>query len=329
MVEKKTDLNRKTIIRKNITEKQWIVPFIDQPLSFWDELSADFGQYIQAVYCPLPEGDTASGRPRQPEHHLEKFLQQSSLDKTILVNPIILDRPVSQIGQSILQKLKRLHDFYGICRVTVASLELAKLIKETFPNFTITASILMGISTPTQVVMVRDYVDVIVPDNRILHDLICLRKIKEAFSGEICLIVNETCLPGCPYRTQHFYEMGYGNHFPESLCQSLLEEKPWLRLTGGWILPQHLGYYEGFYDSLKIAGQVTLQNPDHYKKVIGAYLHRTPLLPWEIGGGPASVMEPIKITDKFFETLLNCDKNCGQCKFCEQYYESTVSNPAN
>jgi len=328
-MDEKTYSNRKTSSGEPKIDTNWIVPFIDQPPSFWEEISASFGKYIQAVYCPLPGGETASGRPLQPEQNLEKFLHQALLSKAILVNPIILNQPVRQIDQSLIERLKYFNEYYGVCNVTVASLELAKVIREALPNFRITASILMGIHTPAQVIMVRDYVDVIVPDNRILHDLMSLRKIKEAFSGEICIIVNEACLPGCPYRTQHFYDMAYGDYFPESLCQSLLEDQPWLSLTGGWILPQHLGYYEGLYDSLKIAGRVTLQNPDHYKKVISAYIHRTPLLPWEIGGGPASVVAPIQITDDLFETMLNCDKNCGQCKFCEQYYENSISNPAN
>ena len=104
-----------------------------------------------------------------------------------------------------------------------------------------------------------------------------------------------------------------------------MNERPWLRLTGARVLPQHLHYYDGLYDSLKLAGRVTLRDPVVYQKILEAYLHRTELLPCDIGGGPASVVDRIPISDELFETLLNCQKNCLQCSICENYYHRAVS----
>ncbi|MEM2145019.1 MAG: hypothetical protein QW279_06645, partial [Candidatus Jordarchaeaceae archaeon] len=161
----------------------------------------------------------------------------------------------------------------------------------------------------------------ITPDNSLVRDLAGLRQLRAAFSGEIRLLVNEACLPGCLYRTQHFYEMGYGNFFPQSLCQPLLKAHPWLRLTGAWILPRHLAYYDGLYDTLKLAGRVTLQAPHRYLAVLAAYIRREPLLPREIGGGPASLLEPIDMPDELFAHILHCDKNCHNCTVCHDYYQ--------
>jgi len=304
----------------------WCIPYIDQPAAFWEEIATQFGDYIRAVYFPMPGGVIASGRPPQPERLMTAFLQYASLPKAVLVNPILLSQPVEHVAPQIIENLARLRDNYGVCDVTVSNPSLAKRIKTSLPGFKVTASILMGISTLAQLETIQEYVDVIVPDNRILRDLKSLKMLRKAFKGELRLIVNEACLPGCLYRVQHFYEMAYGGDFPESLCQPLLAEKPWLRLTSGWVLPQHLEYYAGLYDSLKIAGRVTLRDPIHYKQVLNAYIHRKHLLPCEIGAGPASVQDPIQLSDAMFKTILNCAKNCHGCKRCEQYYENALSS---
>jgi hypothetical protein len=181
----------------------------------------------------------------------------------------------------------------------------------------------MGISTPAQVLMVQEFIDSIVLDNRLLRDLRGLQRMRRHFAGEMTLIVNEACLPGCVYRTQHFYEMGYADIVPQSLCQQTLAEMPWLRLTGAWILPRHL-HYDGLYDSLKLAGRVTLREPARYFQVLEAYTRRQEILPRDLGGGPASLIEPLEISDEMFEKTLHCDKNCLVCTACRDYYEPAV-----
>ena len=302
----------------------WVIPYVDQDLSFWEEIADRFGAHVKEVYFPVPGGVIASGRSRQPEGFLETFLRHAPLAKSVLINPIVLPGPIEEVGPRILGALKQLQGDFGVSSVTVTNLAAAQWIKHTLPELRVTASVLMGIATPAQVVMVRDYVDAITVDNRLVRDLRGLRRLRQAFGGEIRLIVNEACIPGCPYRVQHFYEMGYGNFFPQSLCRQMLEELPWLRLTGAWLLPRHLAYYEGLYDSLKLAGRVTLRERARYLKVLHAYVHRAPILPRDIGGGPASLLEPVDIADELFEFTLYCDKNCHTCSVCRDYYQQAV-----
>jgi hypothetical protein len=302
----------------------WVIPYVDQDLGFWEEIADRFGVHVKEVYFPVPGGAIASGRSRQPERFMETFLQYAPLPKSVLVNPIVLPRPVEEAAYPILRVLKRLHADYGVSSVTVTNPGLARLVKETLPGFSVTASILMGIATPSQTLMVRDYVDAITVDNRLVRDLRGLKRLRQAFSGEIRLIVNEACIPGCLHRTQHFYEMGYGDFFPQSLCQSLLAERPWLRLTGAWILPRHLVHFDGLYDSLKLAGRVTLRDRAKYLTVLSAYVQRQPILPRDIGGGPASLLEAVDVSDEWFESTLRCDKNCNACSVCQNYYEQAL-----
>lgn len=303
----------------------WVIPYIDQPITFWQDLHIRFGSYVKEVYFPIPGQGLGTGRARQPNKHTEAFLLNAPVDKSVLVNPIVLPLPVEQIGPPICDALHELHAEYGVSSVVVSSPTLARMIRERLPDYQITASVLMGIATPAQALIVAEIVDVIVPDTRLVRDLPGLRHLRDTFSGEIRLMVNEACLPGCPYRTQHFYEMGYGDWFPESLCGSLLEKHPWLRLTGAWILPQHLHYYDGLYDTVKLAGRVTLQDPVKYQQVLNAYVQRVPLTPDAIGGGPASVLGPVDISDSLFETMLTCDKICHTCSICRNIYTQAIT----
>ena len=304
----------------------WVIPYVDQDLAFWEEIADRFGAYIKQVYFPVPGRAIASGRGQQPERFMQTFLRRAPLAKSVLINAIVLPRPAEEYAPRVLDTLKQLHDDFGVSSVTVTNPTLAQLIKQALPEFSVAASILMGISTPLQALMIRDYVDAITVDNRLVRDLAGLRRLRQAFPGEIRMIVNEACLPGCPYRTQHFYEMGYGDFFPQSLCRAMLDEQPWLRLTGAWILPRHLAYYDGLYDSLKLAGRVTLRDRTKYLTVLNAYIRREPILPSDIGGGPASVLANIDMPDELFETILHCDKNCHVCSACRDYYEQAIAS---
>lgn len=302
----------------------WTIPYVDQDLPFWEELDACFGDQIREVYCPLPGEIVASGRPAQPKKFLEPFLRNTLFPKSVLINPIVLPGPIDARAPMLINALRRVRDEFGVHRATVANLTLARLIKEALPDFSLSASTLMAISRPVQVFMVQDYVDCIIPDNALLRDMKGLRQLRRAYTGEIRLIVNEACIPGCPYRTQHFYEMAYSVDFPESLCQQMLDDHPWLRLTGAWILPRHLKYYEGLYDSLKLAGRVTLQNPVRYLAVLKAYIHNESLLLRDLGGGPASPQEVLDMSDKLFEFILKCNKHCNICTVCRDFYKQGI-----
>ena len=302
----------------------WVIPYVDQELSFWDEVKERFGTSVREVYFPMPAGTVASGRSRQPERWLETFLEHVPFPKAVLVNPIVLCQPAETLMPQIVENLTRLYERYGVASVTVTNLDLARSIREALPQFTITASTLMQIIEPAQVLWLQDCVDVLVPDSTILRNLPALKRLRAAFSGEFRLLVNEACLPGCPYRTQHFYEMAYSNGYPQSLCHQMLTESPWLRLTGAWVLPRHIVHYEGLYDSLKLAGRVTLSDRARYLSVLDAYIHGRDILPRDIGGGPASVLDPIDIPDEVFLHILHCDKHCNRCTFCRNYYEQTL-----
>jgi collagenase-like PrtC family protease len=242
-----------------------------------------------------------------------------------LINPMVLPRPVEEIGPQIIAELKQLNDTYGLADVTVSNLLLARRVRDALPELSITASVLMDVATPYQAGLLDSTVDRLVVPSRLMRNLPALQALRQSFPGRLRLIVNEGCLPGCPLRLQHFYEMAAGLAHPRSLCAELLEEKPWLRLIGSWVLPQHLSYYRALVDEFKLAGRVTLQDPARYLRVLEAYIKGSPLGPHEIGGGPASPVFPMAIEEEFYVQILRCGQRCDQCRVCQTFYEKAAS----
>ncbi|HUS57173.1 MAG TPA: hypothetical protein VM141_00855 [Planctomycetota bacterium] len=299
---------------------KWVIPYIDQPLSFWQSLHEQFGGHISAVYFPLPGNEYGSGRPRQPGEHLGEFLRRSPFELSVLVNAIVMPRPLAEMAPIILGKLQGLAAI-GVKEATVTDLLLARQIREKVKGLRISMSVLADICSAEQVEMIKDTCDTLVPSSRVMRDLPSLSILRKAFPGRIRLMVNEACLPGCPFRTQHFYEMASAATAPRSLCAELLSLKPWLRLTGSWVLPQHLHLYDGLYDEAKLAGRVTLRDPAKYRRVLDAYVHRRPLSPDAIGGGPASVQTAMEISEEFFRATLHCGRQCHTCSLCRDTCE--------
>jgi hypothetical protein len=301
--------------------KSFIVPYIDQEDRFWQKLNSLYGSHIKEVYFPIIDEEIPTGRPRQPDKYLKAFLESKILPVSVLINPVILARPVEEYTDRILKKLEYYAENYRLTGVTLTNLTLAKRIKETFPDLKLAASTLMEICSDQHLSIVSGTFDIIVPPAKAIRELRILRSMRKSFHGTIRLIVNESCIPSCVYRTQHFYEMSSPDiAHPYSLCQELLEKKPWLRLTGGWILPQHLFLFKGLYDEIKLSGRVTLQQPADFFRVLDGYMFEKELQLHEIGGGPASVNFPMPIDTAFYKYTLNCRKKCVTCNVCDDYW---------
>lgn len=298
----------------------WTIPYVDQSVQFWRGLYEEFGGQVRQVYFPLPSGLVGSGRPTQPSRHLEAFLREAPFAHSALINPVTLPRPTAEIAPHILDAIRRLRSEVGLDEVTVSDLDLARHVRESFPDLRITASVLMDIASPFQALALDNVCDTLVPASRIVRNLNALGALRAAYRGRIRLLVNESCLPGCPFRKQHFYEMANGCPVPRPQCNVLLKRLPWARLAGAWILPQHLHLYAGIYDELKLAGRATLTDADQYRRVLRSYVHALPLAPHEIGGGPASVLSHIEVSETFFAATLRCGMACHECSVCPDYY---------
>ena len=320
--------NRQQSSRNDQTKnaaKTWAIPYIDQPPDFWQEISVRFSPSVQEVYLPLRESKIPTGRPAQQTDFLNDFLRTTPLPFSLLVNPVILPKPADRLAPALIEQLKSLRDRYGLQNVTVTDFTLARRIKEKLPEFSLTASVLMDIARPHQAMLLNGVCETLVLASRIMRNYCAIVAIRQAFNGKIRLIVNECCLPDCLFRTQHFYEMATFKGLPKSLCEELLIKEPWLRLTGSWVLPQHLHLFMDIVDEFKLAGRVTLQDPQKYLNVLQAYVTGRSLTPDAIGGGPASVLTPVPISEEFYHKTLFCDKQCHSCKVCREYFAEVAT----
>ncbi len=305
---------------------RWVLPYIDQPVEFWASLRNAHGDALAEVYFPLAPELLASGRPPQPSERLEELLASRIVRGSALLNPVILPAPVDELAPRLVEALRRLNGEYGVASATISSLLLARRLREALPDFSLTASTLMEIATPYQARLLAGICDTLVPASRLTRDLAGLRELRAAFPGRIRLMVNEGCLPGCPFRTQHFAEMASGHPQPASLCEKLLAEQPWLRLTGAWIPPPFLDIYAGLYDELKLDGRVTLRDPARYRRVLSAYVNRTWLPPEELGTGPAGLMQSVPLSREWFLHTCTCGHRCEQCTICRDLFERTTTH---
>jgi hypothetical protein len=301
---------------------RWVLPYIDQPPAFWERVREVVPGDEVTVYVPMPEAPLGSGRPPQPVSHRADFLGRGGVRTSVLLNPVVHEGSAEAVFEAVRPPLQELVSEYGVAEAVVASVGLARLIREALPDLRLSASTLLEVSTPAQAVYLEGIFDSLTPSGRIVRDTRALAALKAAFGGRIRLMVNEGCLPGCVYRTQHFAEMNSGMPTPASLCAGLLEREPWLALTGAWILPQHLDLFDGLYDELKLDGRVTLADPVHYLRVLRAYAERTPRALDEIGGGPVTAVRAPAVTRAFFAHTLTCDKACDRCEWCRSFHAS-------
>lgn len=298
--------------------KSWAIPYIDQAPGFWESLHGEYGAAIREVYFPITLPEMGTGRPVQPTAHLEALLRARVVPMAVLVNPLVLPGPLERIGGRIVDELTRLHEQFGVNAATVSDIRLAEMIRQQLPTLRLTASCLLDVAEPGQVHALRGVFDVLVPSTRVVRRPDRLAAIRAAFQGRIRLLVNEGCLDSCLDRKQHFYEMAYSAQAPRSLCSDRLTREAWLRLTGAWVLPQHLELLDPFADEFKLAGRVTLCEPGQYRRVLDAYLGRRALWPHEIGGGPASVLMRAAVSRALFQRILHCDHICGGCSVCQR-----------
>jgi hypothetical protein len=281
-------------------------------------LVREHGEAIAEVFFPIDLQDIGSGRPPQPNHHLEAVLRAGVVPMAVLVNPLVLPRPLEEIQDRILDEVARLHEEYGVKAATLADRRLAAKIKRCLPAMQLTASCLLDVATPSQARSLREAFDVLVPATRLLRRPAELAAVRRAFGKTLCLLVNEGCLDSCLDRKQHFYEMARGAAVPRSLCDDCLASRPWLRFTGAWALPQHLALLDAAADRFKLAGRVTLRDPHRYRRVLSAYVCRRGLWPHEIGGGPASIVSRTSFPRSLFLALLHCDHVCDDCSVCRR-----------
>lgn len=158
---------------------------------------------------------------------------------------------------------------------------------------------------------------------------------------KIEIIVNEGCLPHCPYKDSHDVfislfnqskEVSVLNIFRKNACLSTYKEE-WHYLTSPFIRPEDIQYVDEYVDILKIAGRT--HTYDFIIDTFHAYFKRSwngNLLQLIDTSYPVSENVNINnstIPENFFNKTSSCDLDCKKCGFCEKVFNKAKSKSEN
>ena len=169
--------------------------------------------------------------------------------------------------RDLIQHLEWLCDI-GVDTVTVSIPYLLQIIKRQFPELRVKISVIAHVNS---IARARFYesmgADEITIDYMSNRDFEFLRRVKEATSCDLTLLVNDMCLYQCPYRTYHYNICGHASqswHPMEGFyidyciinCTMQKISEPEQLIRSRWIRPEDLGRYEALgYQKFKISGR--------------------------------------------------------------------------
>ena len=234
-----------------------------------------------------------------------------------------------KIGDSIYYLLEK----YGLAVVTTTSLLIAKFLKQNFPDIEVRASTNMGIYPTQGMDYIADLFDSFYLKreyNRDIKKIILARDWCDENGKKLYGLANSGCLNFCSAHTFHdnlvsheseISEMDNAYQF-EGQCWQYLKRKEkrheWLRITN-FIRPEDVYRYYGLFDGLKLATRVSR----NFHEIIDAYCSGNfsgnildILEPNHAGVFYPEVIENKKIPDSFADIVLNCNKNCKECGYC-------------
>lgn len=236
-----------------------------------------------------------------------------------------------------------LKENYGLSSVTTTSPLIAKFFKQNFPDIEVRASVNMEIGTVEGMDYIAEYFDGFYLKreyNRNLEKILSAREWCDKNSKKLYGLANSGCLNFCSAHIFHDNLVAHENEIAEmdnayqfvGQCFEYLKNKEksenWLKLTN-FIRPEDIRLYEEYFDGIKLATRVN-KNP---VRIINAYCKEsfsgpiTELLePNHSGLFYPAVIENKKIPENFGETVLNCNKNCGECGFCYKVQKSATVN---
>jgi len=146
---------------------------------------------------------------------------------------------------------------------------------------------------------------------------------------EPVLMVNEGCVPFCPYKQAGDIEIMLDNSIEHQGvnihtqgCAAIQKEHPWLFLASPFLSYSMLQRpeYKGF--TFKIAGR----NLESYT-ILNHYINGTPLKLSELNNiQQLPEISTAQLTHKFENTVLSCDKQCVNCLKCSKYYNEFIGS---
>ncbi|MBE6701230.1 MAG: hypothetical protein E7582_05010 [Ruminococcaceae bacterium] len=237
---------------------------------------------------------------------------------------------------ALCDKMKEEVDLDG---VTTTSPFIAEIIKERFGNsIKVMASVNMRIATVRAMEQLSEMFDgyyVAKECNRNFEMLKELHAWCKNHGKRISILANSGCLPFCAYQSFHDNLVAHEtlssvkdidwSGLP-SPCHRFISSKAQDEalgyfLSGTWIRPEDVGFYEPLFGEMKLATRMHMRA----RSVIAAYVRgrypgnlldlTEPSFSSDLRG---AVIDNTLMPHNFFEHVTSCNKKCDECGYCTQ-----------
>ncbi len=296
---------------------------------------------VTRVYMGLP----ALGTGRATVVHVDVDTVESvaeacdshDVDLEIVMNPLCTAEVVSnRDGFSGFERTLSELDDAGVEHLVLSDPLLIRAALER--GFHVSVSCVSEVNTPRRARYYDELgVDEITLDTNVNRRLDVVEAIAGEVSARLRIIVNEGCLPDCPYRPYHFCLFSHATRSEAGVvedsyyvrCVSERLNNPTLLVQQPFVRPEDVDEYRRLgVDSFKIAGRAN--STRWIRRAVRAYLQRRydgNLL--DILDCPTTLRHLVHLDNRELDGLLEragrCDQRCSECGFCERLAERAVS----
>lgn len=302
------------------------------------------GNEVDAVYFSPPPEIMGTGRHIRSldNEHIKRiidFCHEENYKASVALNSTCegVDWYGKSFASKVIDFLREMID-YGLDSMIIANPLYIQMLDKEFEDVEIIASACSAIDSFEMASYYDELgADVLTPID-INRDLEVLKSIKEHTDLDLRLMVNEGCLWNCPFRIVHrnltsHLSKGEGEDsldFPSTACVIERMKDPSTYLKSEWIRPEDLHLYKDITKTFKIVGRT--KDSEWINQVVGYYLKE------EYDGNlleilASTILKNLKIMgpkienkdlDGFMEKVLNCDKNCYECNYCQEMAEKVI-----
>jgi len=189
-----------------------------------------------------------------------------TLNASCMSNYELTDEGIRTIQEFVM-------DLYniGVTAFTVTLPKIIESIRSLNINAHIVVSTICAVISPQTAVHYKNMnVSRLVLDNDIIRDFKTIKDISTVFGGDIELIVNSSCLKGCPLKSFHYNAIAHTDNytikpldFYESYCENIKNEDISVFMKQNWIRPEDLQLYtDAGVNYFKISGRKDISKRD-------------------------------------------------------------------
>jgi collagenase-like PrtC family protease len=292
-----------------------------------------YKDFISGIYFPLPDKLSGSGRSiPQPDSYEEEILKiiefgnKFNINSELLLNATCEGERMGDLQQmeKIINYLKKLEE-KGLKKVVLTNLLYAEQIKKK-TNLILEAPVILNVNTLLKIKYLHqlgfESINLATEKNR---DLSFIKNIKDKFPGmNIKLMVNEGCLPDCPFRQTHFNFIAHhhqGEELENIFCENYLQNFPEIFFKIPIITPEEIKNYLNLADEFKLVSRC--RKMINIYKIIKAYTSGT------FEGNLLDIIElnPLREHIKYIDNkklqsynylpkINNCNNDCDNCHYC-------------